>query len=349
MTSTPHDPQRDVRRDGTPPAPHGATPARPGEPRMLNPFQVLLLGGIVAAGGLLATQGIIHALPVTKASTSYRHVSEEVELELHRTQVALLQGGEAAGSDDVVVSVQPAGGTTRRLRAETRTEDGLVAALETAVSFVPAPRPEPRSPDDLPRLAEATVNRLLEGEELPVLRVNQDMRLVGESLDALVVVAPDAELVLEDVVRRGAVVSQAALSRDTLPAFDRRRAPRVRVVGSVRLDDHAALPGLSVVMPDGEFTSGNEPVLLQVQGDVVAHSLRLTGRGTLFGQLATLRPADLSTSVENPGTGRRPRRWAADLDMRGSHDPEFLAYVPGRTGWDDVQAMIDFEFPEDRR
>jgi len=330
-----------------PPTQQTNTSAAKAAEKSMNPFQVLLLGGMVAAGGLLAVQGVIQAMPVAKASTSYHEAAGEADEALQAAQDALLQGQlESTSTDETFVSVRPLGGTARALRAETRRESGLVAVVETAGSFLPAPRQDPVTPDDMPRLLPQAANTVVSSKTLPVLRIRHDTRLNGETLHGLVVVAPDAELQLRDVVLQGAIVSEAALSEGHLPAFDEQRAPRVRVEGTLRLDDDPLLPGVSLVMPDGVFETGADGANLQIAGDIVAHDVRLHGRGSLFGQLASLRPAECSPGIERVYAGRAPRPWASALDMRGSHAAEYLTYLPaGATRWEDVKPMVDFQFP----
>jgi hypothetical protein len=285
---------------------------------------------------------------VTKASSTYPDAADAADELLQAAQAALLEGlREALETEQTFVSVRPLGGTTRALRAETRLHDGLVAVVETAGSFVPAPRENPESPDDLPRLTPETANSILSSKALPIVRIRHDARLHGETLHGLVVVAPDVELRLRDVVIRGAIVSEAALAEGHLPAYDEQRAPRVRVEGVLRIEEDPALPGVSLVMPDGVVEAVGDGANLQIEGDVVAHGVRLHGRGSLFGQLASVAPAELSPGVERVGSGRSPRPWSGALDMRGSHAAQYLTYLPvGSTSWDDVQPMLDFQFPE---
>ncbi len=320
----------------------------PSEGRMLegiSAFRYLLITGVIVALGLMATRTLFEALPTAHASTSYRQVQAAGDDALSEARKALVEGHQLPEARTAQVSITPVAGPLSVLRAESMLDDQLVSVVQTAGSFRPAPRAQPESSDDLPRLKGDTVNSLLANPDLQVRRIRRDMTLAGESLQGLFVVAPGVKLTLRDVVIKGAIVSDGALSSGSLGEFDQERAPRVTIMGSLRMEPMVPLHGVSIVMPDGVLRSEDESLSLQVQGAIIAHGIQLDGRGSLFGRLVSLEAPVLAPGIELIDQGRVPRSWPGCLDMRGPVQTDFLTYLPAQTNWEDVQPMIRFRFP----
>ncbi len=309
----------------------------------VSPFRFLLATGVVVALGLAATRDLFQDHPTAHASSEYRTLADTGFEAVLAARDALV-AGDVLELDDAVVSVEEAGGGVSVLRADALRDDVVVSTVRAVGSFTPAPRAAPAGPDDLPRLSAAAVEQLLRDPRLDVRRVRRDTEVVGEVLSGLVVLSPGVELRLRDVVLVGAIVSESALTQQPLTGVSVDHAPTVVVEGPLRLQPMGELPGVSVVMPDGVLRTADDDAAVQIEGDVVARTVELRGRGSLLGRVASLEAPVLS-GVRAVGRGRTPRPWSTALDMRGGLRTDYFTCLPARTRWQEVRPMLGFEFP----
>ena len=122
----------------------------------ISSFQYLLLTGCVVALGLMATRALFGALPTSHASTEYRQATAALDATLDEVRQAMLAGQDLPEPADATVAVTEFPGPFRMLRVESRVEDALISAVVAAGSFRAAPRAQPATPDDLPRLSADT-------------------------------------------------------------------------------------------------------------------------------------------------------------------------------------------------
>lgn len=133
-------------------------------------------------------------------------------------------------------------------------------------------------------------------------------------LTGVVFLRDGATLTLRNVILRGSIVSEPALSSTTWTAGE---ATTLIIDGGLLIEPGTTLPGCSIVAPDATITgTGNDRV--QIAGVLVADSLSLPGRGALHAQVIVTEPAVLGALIDQPGSGRAPRTWPDELDTGGS-------------------------------
>jgi len=308
----------------------------------LTPFQCLALGGVVAALGLLLAQGIFRTLPLARASERYRDASVPADVTT-RVAVDMLRAGGTPDAEEVAYRMLD--GRTHLLRADVERDETLVGRVETLARMRFDARPDASDPDQLPRLEARVIERLIHSRKLRVNRVRQDTRVVGQTLEGLIIVAPGAELVLKDVILVGTIISEAALSSGPISPFDPKGAPRLTIEGGLRIDSWSEVPGVAIAMPDGIVSTGDQDTRLQWHGDVIAYRVELHAEGSLFGRFATVEDAHLSPGLETIGVGRAPRRWSRALDLQGPSTAELVVDIPAARNWEDVTTILETQLP----
>jgi hypothetical protein len=101
---------------------------------------------------------------------------------------------------------------------------------------------------------------------------------------------------------------------------------------------------VALVLPDGNVTTTGATARLQLDGDVVAHTLILSGTGALAGHVATVVSPSLAAALQRPGSGRAPHAWAAALDLGPTSEVLSLAVVPRVQTPADLPAIMGFDF-----
>jgi len=197
-------------------------------------------------------------------------------------------------------------------------------------------------PDTLPRIRSDVVDTLLQDESIPKFYYGGQKRLVDTEIEGVLVVENTSALWLEDVVIRGVIVSEDALKPDLFGDFDMSTVPCAVVDGDLRLEAADFLPGVACVMPDGVFMTWTSDCRVQIEGDVVAHGVKLTSPGACRGNIASVDALELHASFERPGFGRTPPDWADSLDMGGAWDTAFLAFLPRFSTVSELTAIRDF-------
>ena len=198
-------------------------------------------------------------------------------------------------------------------------------------------------PDELPRLKPATVTDLIADTSIPKTNFAAgDTHIADTELNGLLVLADSATLYLDNVVVNGAIVSATALSHDPFTAFDSTTAPRVVFEGNTRIQAPDFLSGVAVVLPDGVVTHTTDELSVHVEGDIVAHTCELDRPGAQRGNIATVDPLVIADAFLRPGHGRAPQRWSDELDMSGTSETEFMAFLPRYQAPADVPAVTDY-------
>lgn len=314
-------------------------PDEPVPPGGLNLLRVAVLFILMGCGGaLIARRFEPDTLQVSRALHSLRQAAAKVEQQALREP-----DGDSPADPRTDLTVLPRDGRPI-VRVEARDETGRVSATVLRGEAAPTSR-RVDQPADLPRLSAQARQRLFSVPPSRRRVVSGSLVLSGD-VDGVVVLEAGAELVLQDVVLRGAVVSTAALDGVAVP--DPAEAPLLVVDGSLRIQPGPELPGVALLLPTSRVTSRGPPMSVQIHGDIVVRDLELVGVGSLFGHLATVGQPLLSPEISQLAIGRHEVPWASALDVDGG-ETRFVAFAVERPEWKDLTAMTDFRFPEDER
>jgi hypothetical protein len=209
-------------------------------------------------------------------------------------------------------------------------------------SRIAAPMPGAATPDELPRLQRGTVEDLMADSSVPKTYITGETTLQDTDLEGLIIVENSAALFLENVVIKGLVVSEDVLEDAPLGEYDPSTVPCLVINGNVRIEPGDFLPDASVVMPDGMVTTWTDEARLQIDGDIVAHTVKLNRPGSVMGHIACVDPLELHAELERPGEGRRPEPWSDALDMGGAFQDEYLAFLPRNTTIGELAPVVGY-------
>ncbi len=182
-------------------------------------------------------------------------------------------------------------------------------------------------PDLLPKIDH---DRLVECMNDPSIQKHwySGMSWVTDTeLEGIVIVENTSALFLDDVVVKGVIISEDVISGDPIADYTAYDTPCLLVDGHTKIVPGDFLPGVSIVMPDGIFTTWSDAETVQLDGDVVAHEMTMGVPTFVNGNIATVAPCP-DQHLEQPGQGRGPVPWAEDLDLGASFDLAYLAYLP---------------------
>jgi hypothetical protein len=254
------------------------------------------------------------------------------------TETSVTNGLAAA-----TVDVTELGDEHHAVFAQSLDENGVGATL--LAESVRLNLPLETVPDELPKLT-ATVLDPLHGSSASALHYYSGTQLVQNAdLTGILVIRNGARITFDNVTLQGAIVSESVLSDAPLGAFNTSTAPRVILDGGLRITSGSVLPGVALLMPDGLVTCTSGPCSLQVLGDVVAHSLTLTGIGSIEGNIATVDDLSLPSTIERPGYGRLPQAWSASLALGDAYALQLLAFPPRESTIGELSGITEFEFP----
>lgn len=213
------------------------------------------------------------------------------------------------------------------------------------VETVRVPAALTSNPSSLPTLDSQLAWDALNDPGVEVLDVASSMTLSATEFEGLIVIREGARLTLNDVVIHGAILSASATLGTTPDLFSEFLAPDLLITGMTRILSSDALPGVAILMPDGRVTAENPLARVQIQGDVIAHSLHLLTSGSFEGNLATVVPPVITSDVDRIGAGRAPRPWSPSLDHHGAWQVQQIAVVPTELTLEDVTPISGFSFP----
>lgn len=260
---------------------------------------------------------------------------------------ALASGSIPVGDGEVALSVETTAGGNQRVSAESLAGDGLGARRVAEIGLQPTAATFPAGPASLPTLNEATLDALLADESLVWHAITTSQRIGGVELSGVLVIHPGVELLLDDVVLTGAVLSASVLDGDAPGDFDAGSAPRLVVDGNLRIDAGSGLPGLAILMPDGAVESGDADARIQIHGDVVAHDLSLLHAGVIDGHVLGV---DVSLAdaamLDRMGADRKSPEWSSALQLGGAAEPVFLAMVPASLSLASLSPIINYWHPD---
>jgi hypothetical protein len=201
------------------------------------------------------------------------------------------------------------------------------------------------SPDVLPTLDLEVAWDVLNDPEIEVLDVTSSMTLSGTEFHGVIIIHEATVLTLNDVIITGSIISASA-SLGTVPeSYSEFLAPELLITGMARILADDAIPGVAILMPDGRVTAEDTLARVQIQGDVIAHSVSLLTSGSLDGNVATVDSAVIDDAIDRIGAGRLPRGWSPSLDHQSAWDVKHVAVVPTEIGLEDVTAITGFSLP----
>lgn len=229
---------------------------------------------------------------------------------------------------------------TDSIHSQVLDANGLGATLYAEAVKVAAP--EATQPSSLPRIDTATLSAIMADSTIPKHYYSGHNWVYDTEIDGLVIIADSSALFLDDVVINGCIVTTDALSSDPAGDYDPDHAPCAVVMGTLRVVPGDFLPGVSVVMPEGLFTAMSTSANIQLEGDVIAHSLSIpdTG-GAILGNVCTVADVDYG-DAEHALTDRGAEPWAPDLDTGSSWTTGALAFVPYRADPSTLTAITAF-------
>ena len=306
---------------------------------------VLILVAVVALLGTTYARHVTLANRSSAASVAAMRASGEVDSglaiarQLLRTRGTTANAALAAGGS---LAVSDLGSAHSRLALRSVDSRGLGSTLLLEVAR--APLLPAAGPDELPRLRADVVAALLANAAVPKTWVSGLTTIQNTDLEGLVVIQTGAVLTVSGVCVHGAIVSEQTLTNLPFGAFDVIDAPVLLVAGDLRIEPRLELPGVALVLPDGNVTTTTPSARLQLGGDVVAHSLILSGTGALGGNVATAVAPSLAAALQRPGGGRAPRAWAPALDLGETSEVLSLAVVPRVQTPADLPAIVGFDF-----
>ena len=251
-----------------------------------------------------------------------------------------------AGTDTVAIQAQDLADGRSRVLLQAVQRDGIGATLLAETQWVPSGQGS--VPDDLPRVDATVMADLLADVNVTKHWVSGQTTWSDTTVEGLVIVQNSSALVLDDVVIKGAIVSEDSTFASSLGDYDMSTTPTVLISGDVRIDsDASVLEGVGLCMPDGTVMSYADQGRVQVDGDVIAHTLRVLCPGTILGNVASVEDVDFHDDFERPGHGRVPQAWSDILDTDAVHqDVGFMAFVPRRPTMGALETITQAELPE---
>lgn len=304
---------------------------------------VALVAGFVAAYG----RHVVVESRAGMASPSLLASRESCHSGLQYVRQALVAGGGLAntavpaGESSADVAVEELLGGHFAVQVDSVNIDGLGARRTAEIALQPSAETAPAGPSSLPNLHPDTVYGLQSDPTLDVHHFTSSQILQGAEYSGLLVVHPGVTLQLDDVVIDGAIVSAAVMDQAELGSYNAAQAPRILVAGNVSIDAHSALPGISILMPDGAVASGGSDARIQVHGDVVAHDISLLLPGALNGNVSGVE-VELAAGLDRLGADRRDPAWSDSLQLGGKQEPVFMAIVPPSTSLEALSPIVNY-------
>ncbi len=195
--------------------------------------------------------------------------------------------------------------------------------------------------DVLPKLTASA--RMDVNNHPSLIDVTSDTTYTDAELSGIVLIRRGVTLTLDDVIVRGTIVSEPALSDAAVVDADR---TALVIIDGLLVEPSSTLAGCAIVAPDASV-NGLAGSRVQLHGVVVCETLALTGSGAVHGQIATTEPLVLSTSIDQPGAGRTPRAWPVALES-GAQDIGRIVFPVNMPTSGEANAIADFAFPAAR-
>jgi len=321
---------------------------------------VLFFVGLI---GMLSATYLRHVMSESRnsaASVSSQDAAHAVDAALAWGQQAALTGSNLSnaslgnGRSTAFVQTADLGNGHRKLLASAVDGEGLGSTVLAEGVLMPVA--QAGSDDDLPQIDPDIADEIVPhntnnshcgnhgSSSVTTTYYSGTQRIANTDLTGLVVIRNSARITFDNVTVAGAIVSEDSLGDAGLGAFNANTAPTVIVDGGLRVSGASFLPGVAVMLPDGVLKCSTNPCSIQLVGDVVAHTITLTGRGCITGNLASVQTASLATGIERPGAGRSPRAWSTALQLGNANSFRYLAFIPRLSTVGSLKAITGFKF-----
>lgn len=311
---------------------------------------VMMLVGLIGMISATYLRNVILESQSSPASKPIVDAGEAVHSGLQWGRQALRSGVNVTsttvdnGQTTASVLITQLGNDRASILSRSVNADGLGATMMTEASRIKQVNTD--NPDTLPQIDEATLTALVADPTVPKLYYGGMQRIEDVDLYGLVIIQNYATIYFDNVTIEGAIVSEDALQSGSLGNYDPTSAPTVILDGNLRVDSASFLPGVAMLLPDGIIRDWISPASVQLDGDVIAHTIMLNNvSGALHGNIASVAPLELSTNVEQPGANRTPLEWSDSLDMGGTWEIESLAFVPRVSTISELDAITGFSIP----
>jgi hypothetical protein len=316
---------------------------------------LLLLVGAMASIGATFSRHVVVRAHTTSLNTSFLEAQEiadsQVEFVIQSDRAGIPVIGskilEAVRSEaahhDTTLAVATLANDRMRIGLQALPTDGMGVTRLIEVERIAAPKN--LDPDTLPRLAATSLAALAADLTIPRTIYTSSATVSNTILEGLVIIQTGVALTLDNVIIRGAILSEGSLQTDPLGDFEPLAAPQLIVGGNVRILAGDDLPGLAILMPDGIISTTNADARVQIVGDTVAHDITLGCPGSLRGRLANVGAPVLHVDIEQIGAGRSALPWSPALDSHGAFDTVSIAFVPRSLTVDDLTALTDHTLP----
>jgi len=333
--------------------------------RATSGYALLVVLFFVGLIGMLSAGYLRHAMTESThstASVSAQDAAHAVDAALAWGQQAVLTDAETTnanvgnGRTTAFVQTEDLGNNHSRLLAAAIDSDGLGTTVLAEGELMPLALAD--SPDDLPQLDPSLSDKLVpgntsnshcgnhgNGNAVSATYYSGTQTITDRDLTGLIVIRNSARITFNNVTIAGAIVSERALGDTPLGAFNATTAPTVIIDGGLRVSGGSFLPGIAVLMPDGVLKCSTGACSVQLMGDVVTHTLTLTGTGGILGNIATVQSPTIATTIGLPGAGRAPRAWASGLQLGDARAFRYLAILPRLSTVDGLSAITDYQFP----
>jgi hypothetical protein len=312
---------------------------------------IAVLMALCVMAGLVAAYGrhVIVSGRSGMASPRLLAARESCHSGLTLARQTLLSGSGAvpatvpAGDGVAGVSVTVTADGHEKMYLQSMGQDGLGAKRTAELAMQPVATTAPSGPSGLPTLSSSTASALLANPAIQKHHITTNTTLTSTDLSDLYIVHPGVQLTLSDVVLHGAVISSTVLDQATYGAFNAATAPKLVFSGNVRIDPIAEMPGVTVVMPDGQLSNSIPDLRVQLHGDVVAHDLTLTAPGVLEGHVAGVHVSLAAPALlDRMGFDRKEPTWSGALKVGIASEPLFLATVPPNTGTVSLSGIMGY-------
>ncbi len=340
----------------------------PAATRAHSGYALLVVLFFVGLIGMLSAGYLRHAMTENRhstASVSAQDAAHAVDAALAWGQQSVLTDADATtanlgnGRTTAFVQTEDLGNNHRRLLATALDSDGLGTTVLAEGELMPLALAD--TPDDLPQLDPEVSDALVPGNTsnshcgshgnhgsssaVATTYYSGTQSVSDRDLTGLVVIRNSARITFSNVTIAGCIVSERALGDVTLGAFQVSTAPTVIIDGGLRVSGGSFLPGIAVLMPDGVLKCSTGACSVQLMGDVVTHTLTLTGAGGILGNIACVQSPSIATTIGLPGAGRAPRAWAAGLQLGDANAFRYLAFLPRTSTVDGLSSITSYQFP----
>ncbi len=244
------------------------------------------------------------------------------------------------GSSQAVVETASVNNLVESIHSQVLDSNGIGATLYAQADKIAYAAAS--SPNELPFVNATTLTDIMSDPSITKHYYNGQVWLQNTELTGIVIVEDTTAVFFDDVIVNGAIMTEDAISTDPAEDLDMSHVPCAVVMGNLKVIPGDFLPGVSVVMPEGIFTTMTSDANIQIEGDVVAHTFRVPSiGGSILGNICTVAAADIG-DIEHTTSSRGDVPWATDLDTGSSWTTNSIAFIPYREDPANLTAITGF-------